>query len=92
MGMDQFFQRREVGFINSIKGGEMIDKSIIEAIKDVVDYLYEDEANDYEQNNFRETNLDSSVLEASAINDPEGIHIFCSVVKLKKFLEEQKVV
>lgn len=65
----------------------MIPPEILEDIKRVVDYLYEAEAEDYEELYFEETNLDVSVLEAAALSDPEGNHIFCTVVKLKKFLE-----
>jgi hypothetical protein len=66
----------------------MLDESILAEIQKLVDYLYEDEANDYEQTfPTTETNLSTEALEELALSGESSDHIFVSVAKVSRYLK-----
>ena len=71
----------------------MLEKEVLKEIQKIVDYLYEAEADDFEEVYFTdETNVSQERLEEEALkyNSLDFHHIFCSVVRLKNYLKEGK--
>jgi hypothetical protein len=61
----------------------------LKEIKALAEYLYEDEANDYERTFLApEFNLSAEALEESALSGESSDHIFVSVVKVMNWLKE----
>lgn len=69
----------------------LVMPEVLKDLQELVDYLYEEEATDFEEFMTEETNASPAVLEEMAlapVDGPRRQHIFRVIVRVKRWLKE----